>query len=179
MAALMANYKSHDWKVLVAEPGSGKSFVIALLANYLHEKGATDVFILSHHPLLVAQIEKTLQPYKLSKFFKWIFQKEANFEAIDQICHNAPVIMDEGDLYLENEFISFDATKMGGLAARRKSRLFIFTATLSNYWEQVLRVAMKMTDKSIHRPPSLLALKGESSDSLMVKGQVFKDLDLA
>ena len=37
MATCMLSADNHPWRVMVAEPGSGKSFAIALLANALGE----------------------------------------------------------------------------------------------------------------------------------------------
>lgn len=135
MAAKIAVDGTSKFTAAVIGPGQGKTFVMLLLAHYLLDEGHTErVALCSSSDLVHQQLSEDKRNHPPPKGNVVVLHC-VDFRG--SLANGTHFILDEGDLYLRDKLLAFHGDEQVGLGSLRGKSVWLFTATLNDYWEGV------------------------------------------
>lgn len=169
--------KTKPWKMLLLAPGQGKTFVMMLVARYLFSKTSTTNFMfITPNTVMQRQFNLHLTNHPLPGSYMEAIQVKS-FKETKQQYPNACFLIDEGDLFIYNNLIDFSCdTEFQGLVSWRFDHLYLFSATLPEYWKKILKVGLQMADDQFVEAVPQLKLTEGADDTVNISGNTYPDL---
>lgn len=123
--------------ILLAEPAQGKSFVLFMIAEYAMANPIDgvqydSVVIYSPTTIVVNQLEKKSKLFPSHHDMYITTEWEPTRWAREY--PNALFLFDEGEQLIETNLLGLTEFGFTGLYAMRTKKVFLFTATLDDYW---------------------------------------------
>ena len=156
MAAIAATQEEKQF-VTIAHPGEGMTYVFGLLANYLltrEENKNAQVLIYVSSKVVASQIKDKMAIFET--YERIVVTNVWDPARWKDSSRKTYYIIDEADEVIESNLLNISATLSGfnGLIALKTEKVFLYSATLNQYYHKAFLWAFNLPDRAVVTFPS-------------------------
>ena len=166
------------WNLLKLAPGQGKSYIMILMAMQLYKLYQRKSVFLTTTEMLKMQMQQMIDSHVTdARNYITVVASTTVRELVQEHNKTDYFFVDEGDVFIKNHLLNLDSqTNTLGLMALENRQVYLFTATLSQHYREILIEALTGGVVSIiDAKPSLAYTKLHISDVNNFTGAVVAD----